>query len=151
MSESLNIEELRPSQINYLIDGFKKWYAKNNSEIDVNYLLSVSRDMFESGDTSIFSLNENNSVVGVFYVVETNENIEICGGMVDSSQSVNNAYFVFDFCLNIARSKEKPIKIRVIKRHYKYEALLRLYLRYGFVICNNDEDSVSLSLELTSS
>ena len=34
MNDQLKIEKLELQQINYLIDGFKKWYTKNNSEIN---------------------------------------------------------------------------------------------------------------------
>jgi len=151
MNKNLKIDKLEISQVNYLVDGFKKWFTKNNSEIDEAFLLSLAKDMYESEDTEIFSLKECNSIVGVFYIVELKEEIEISGGMIESSKSINNAYFVFDFCRNVAHHKKiSSIKIRVIKKHYKYEALLRLYLRYGFSIVNIDENSISLSLKLTS-
>jgi hypothetical protein len=151
MNDQLKIEKLELQQINYLIDGFKKWYTKNDSEIDDDNLFLISMDMYESGDTEIFSLKECNNIVGVFFIVEANNNIEIGGGLIEFSKSINNAFFVFDFCRNIAQKKKiNTIKINVIKKHYKYEALLRLYTRYGFDICNINEVSVSLSLKITS-
>ena len=77
--------------------------------------------------------------------------IEIGGGLTEFSRAINNAFFVFDFCRNISQQRKiNTIKINVIKKHYKYNALLRLYLKYGFDICNINDVSVSLSLKLTS-
>jgi len=151
MNDQLKIEKLELYQIHYLFDGFKKWYTKNDSEIDEANLFSTAMDMYESVDTEIFALLECNKIVGVFFIVESNNDIEIGGGLTELSKFNNNAYFVFDFCRNIALQKKiNTIKINVIKKHYKYEALLRLYSRYGFDICNINEVSVALALNLTS-
>jgi hypothetical protein len=147
MNENLKIEKLDISQIRYLIDGFKKWYTKNNSEIDESQLLSISKDMYESDDTEIFCLKESDKPVGVFYIVTSNEHIEISGGMIEFSTSLNNTYFVFDFCRKEALQKNIfTMKIRVINKHYKYEALIKLYSRYGFKVEGIDDNGVSLLL-----
>jgi hypothetical protein len=143
------ISRLSLCQIDYLIEGFRKWYAKNNSEIDESRLLSVAQDMFEAEDTQVFSLMENNRIVGVFYIVDLGESVEVGGGMIGSSQSINNVYFVLDYCRCFAlRNDKNEILLRVLKKHYKFEVLLRLYSRYGFCICSVDDESVFLSIGL---
>jgi hypothetical protein len=149
MNSVLEIEELSYSEINYLIDGFKIWYKKNNSESDENVLRNNAEDMFQSCDTELFKLKDNNSIIGVFFIVDIKDAIEIGGGLLGTSNAYKNTYFVFDFCVNKALNyKKKFIYLNVINNHYKHEALLKYYYKYGFNLSKIDNNSTKLFLSL---
>ena len=145
---NIEIKNLLKSEINYLIEGFEIWYKKNNSKFD-NNTLQLAHDIIDSIDTKVYKLISNNEIIGIFFLIETLDSIEIGGGLLRTNNQIKNTYYVFEYAKNYALKQNKlNIIIQVINKHYKYEAIIKYYIKYGFKIYTKDNNSTSLILKI---
>jgi hypothetical protein len=145
----LQISPLEVKDRHLLEKGLLSWSSKNNSESSEHDTKSLVTDMFEASDTTIFKLHICTEVIGVFYIVETQDCLEISGGLLKLSGGAFNTYYVLSFCKEWACARKIPkLMVTVIKSHYKYETLIRYYQRYGFHLANNRNHFVDLILHV---
>ena len=97
MSSEIKFDSLKKEELNILLNGFEYWYLKNKNESG-DELIDTINDMFEADDTSIFKLVVDDLVCGVFFLIDSNSQIEIGGGLLkDRRKSMKLTYKVFDF------------------------------------------------------
>ena len=149
MNNEIKFDSLKKEELNILLNGFEYWYKKNKNESG-DELINTINDMFDANDTSIFKLVVDNVICGVFFLIDSNSQIEIGGGLLkDKKKSVKLTYKVFDFVKTFSRERGKnAIRVSIINNHYKYSVLIKYYEIYGFKILKRNFISTEMTLDL---
>lgn len=147
----LGISPLEIKDRHILEEGLFSWSSRNNSDADKRSIELLVSDLFEASDTTVFQLHNASEVVGVFYVVDVDDCLEISGGLLNLGGGKFNTYHVLSFCTKLARKRNiSQLKVTVIKSHYKHAALVKYYKRYGFQMSKDRDQFVDLILPLAS-
>lgn len=147
----LEISPLEIKDRHFLEEGLFSWSSRNNSDADKRSIELLVSDLFEASDTTVFQLHNASEVVGVFYVVDVDDCLEISGGLLNLGGGKFNTYHVLSFCTKLARQRNiSQLKVTVIKSHYKHAALVKYYERYGFQLSKDRDQFIDLILPLAS-